>query len=89
MLTSARPARRYDDPLPRELDDPFATRLRQARSAAAPFVTGQVSRVIGLRFDVEGLDLPIGATVQMVDPMRRDGTRLSGEVVAVGDGVVT
>jgi len=89
MSISARPARRYDDPLPRDLDGVFARSLRSVRSAASPSMTGSVSRVIGLRFDVEGLDLPIGAAVELVHPLRRGGALLSGEVVAVGDGVVT
>ncbi len=56
-----------------------------ARAAAQPLRTGSISKVLGLRFDVEGLDLPIGATVRVVD----GGLDLSGEVVAVGAGAVT
>jgi flagellum-specific ATP synthase len=89
MLIATRPARRHDDPVPHGLDGSFAATLRRARGAAMPAITGEVSRVIGLRFDVEGLDLPIGANVQLVDPLRRGGALLTGEVVAVGDGVVT
>lgn len=56
-----------------------------ARAAAVPQRTGAISRVLGLRFDVEGLDLPIGATVRVLD----GGIDLAGEVVAVGSGSVT
>jgi flagellum-specific ATP synthase len=59
--------------------------FERVRAAAAPVPTGQVCRVVGLRFDVEGLDLPIGATVEVLDHDRS----LTGEVVAVGDGAVS
>ena len=56
-----------------------------ARACVQPARSGAISRVVGLRFDVDGLDLPIGATVKVVDR----SVELSGEVVAVGDGSVT
>jgi hypothetical protein len=56
-------------------------RLDSARLAAAPRVTGRVERVIGLRFDVAGLDLPLGGGVRVLGD---DG--LAGEVVGCGDG---
>jgi flagellum-specific ATP synthase len=56
-----------------------------AAAVARPERTGSISRVLGLRFDVEGLDLPVGATVNVVD----GAVDLVGEVVAVGTGSVT
>jgi flagellum-specific ATP synthase len=64
---------------------PIGARFVQARAALAPARSGAISRVLGLRFDVDGLELPIGATVQVID----DRIDLTGEVVAVGDGAVT
>lgn len=69
----------------RGLNDRFAEQLRRCHLAAQPSITGAISRVIGLRFDVRGLDLPIGSTVEVLDP----ATPLTGEVVAVGDGEVS
>ena len=63
----------------------FTGVLDRARVAGAPLLTGSISRVLGLRFDVEGLDLPIGATVRVAD----GAIDLSGEVVAVNAGSVT
>ena len=68
-----------------DLNSDLAVRLDTARSCVRPVRSGAISRVIGLRFDVEGLDLPIGATVHLAEP----GIVLSGEVVAVGEGAVT
>ena len=68
-----------------DLNNDLAVRLDAARSCVRPVRSGAISRVIGLRFDVEGLDLPIGATVHLAEP----GIVLSGEVVAVGEGAVT
>ncbi|MCU1361976.1 MAG: ATPase, FliI/YscN family [Ilumatobacteraceae bacterium] len=68
-----------------ELPASLAARLDVARGCVRPARSGAISRVIGLRFDVDGLDLPIGATVKVVDR----SVELSGEVVAVGDGSVT
>lgn len=59
------------------------TLLAEALAAAAPEVTGEVVRVVGLNLEVAGLHLPIGATVRI----RRDhGEDLLAEVVAVRDG---
>jgi len=68
-----------------DLHDDLATRLEQARGCIRPVCSGAISKVLGLRFDVEGLDLPIGASVRIADP----GMDLTGEVVAVGDGSIT
>ena len=55
-----------------------------ARVHIAPEATGAVARVIGLRFDVEGLQLPVGSGVRV----RSDGRELVGQVVGVdGDRV--
>jgi len=59
----------------------FSRALAQCREAANPVRTGAISGVVGLRFDVSGLDLPIGATVEVLDP----ANPLLGEVVAVGE----
>jgi flagellum-specific ATP synthase len=63
----------------------FEEWFARCRAAASPVLTGSISRVIGLRFDVVGLDLPIGATVEVLD----GPTPLLGEVVAVGDAGVS
>ena len=68
-----------------DLNSDLAARFQTARTALRPVPSGAISKVIGLRFDVEGLDLPIGATVRLAEP----GMELSGEVVAVGEGNVT
>jgi flagellum-specific ATP synthase len=68
-----------------ELNSDLAARLTAARDSIRPVRSGAISRVLGLRFDVEGLDLPIGAGVRISD----GSLDLSGEVVAVGDGTVT
>lgn len=52
-----------------------------ARAAARPRVTGRVARVVGLTFEIEGIDAAIGEAVR-VDT---DGPELVGEVVALGD----
>jgi flagellum-specific ATP synthase len=67
------------------LESRLVARLETARACVRPARSGAISRVVGLRFDVDGLDLPIGATVKVVDR----SVELSGEVVAVGDGSVT
>lgn len=67
------------------LNPQLTAHLETARGLVIPARLGAISRVIGLRFDVDGLDLPIGATVRVVD----GAARLSGEVVAVGEGSVT
>ena len=68
-----------------DLDSGLLAQLEIARICARPARSGAISRVVGLRFDVDGLDLPIGATVEVEDR----GMRLTGEVVAVGDQTVT
>ena len=68
-----------------ELHPMFTDIVAAAASAVRPERTGQISRVLGLRFDVEGLDLPVGATVRVSDGQ----LDLVGEVVAVGTGSVT
>jgi flagellum-specific ATP synthase len=70
---------------PDRLADRFTIELERCRVAARPTVTGAISRVLGLRFDVVGLDLPIGATVTV----STFGEPLLGEVVAAGGGEVT
>lgn len=59
-------------------------RVEAALRRAEPELTGEVSGVLGLRFDVAGLRLPVGAAVEVVT----DEGRLRGEVVGVDlDGV--
>ncbi|MGH9133243.1 MAG: FliI/YscN family ATPase [Ilumatobacteraceae bacterium] len=60
-------------------DARLATWLDTARAHLAPEVTGAVTRVVGLRFDVEGLHLPVGAGVRVRDA----GRELVGQVVGV------
>jgi flagellum-specific ATP synthase len=67
------------------VNEVFAGLIDTARAAGAPLRTGAVSKVLGLRFDVDGLDLPVGATVSVAD----SDVSLTGEVVAVGAGSVT
>jgi len=62
--------------------EPRAERLRQA---ARSMVSGSVVRVVGLRFDVAGLDLPLGASVRIID----GGIGVSGEVVGLSEGCVS
>ena len=68
-----------------QLNQHFSESLTRCREASRPVLTGTISRVLGLRFDVVGLELPIGATMHVLDP----ANPLTGEVVAVGDGGVT
>ncbi len=62
----------------------LANRLGVARAAIGPAVTGCVDRIVGLSFDVAGLDLPLGAAVHILD-----GSGLTGEVVGCGAGRIT
>ncbi|MFN3255990.1 MAG: FliI/YscN family ATPase [Ilumatobacter sp.] len=62
-------------------DPGLSARLHTSLEAAQPRVTGTISRVVGLGFDVEGLDVPIGAGVEIVDDTRTDGPPLTAEVV--------
>lgn len=57
-------------------------RVEAIRPWLAPMVTGCVRRIVGLRFDVAGLDLPLGAGVTVADG-------LTGEVVGCSPGEVT
>jgi flagellum-specific ATP synthase len=66
------------------LDADLADWLDTARVHVAPEATGAVTRVVGLRFDVEGLQLPVGSGVRV----RNAGHELLGQVVGVdGDRV--
>ena len=58
----------------------------EARQVVGPRVSGRIESVLGLRFDVAGLDLPIGANV-MVDC--GPSQTLQGEVIACASGTVT
>ncbi len=62
----------------------FASRLEHVRPAIRPAVTGTIDRIVGLSFDVVGLDLPLGAAVRLLD-----GSALTGEIVGCGSGRVT
>jgi flagellum-specific ATP synthase len=57
-------------------------RLDMLRTAVRPQVSGSVRRIVGLRFDVAGLDLPMGASVTV-------DNGLTGEVVACSADEVT
>ena len=58
--------------------------LRAARQACAPRRTGRVSRLVGLRLEVEGIEAAVGDAVRVW----RDGGVLDAEVVAVqGDSL--
>lgn len=65
--------------------DNVRARVAAAAEAAAPGLTGRVDRVVGLGFDVVGLDLAIGSYVD-VDT---GADRLAAEVVACAPGTVT
>lgn len=63
----------------------LSARVEAARAAARPVRVGQVRRVVGLTFEVDGVDVAIGDAVAVGPPDRE----VLGEVVAVGhDGVV-
>jgi flagellum-specific ATP synthase len=53
---------------------------RSLRAAAAPLRTGRVTRLVGLRLEVEGLEAAVGEAVWV---RRTDGGLLPAEVVAV------
>ncbi len=57
--------------------------LDAARLATGPEVSGVVSSVVGLRFDVSGLPAALGDAVIV------PSLQLQGEVVAINDGTVT
>jgi flagellum-specific ATP synthase len=67
------------------LEDPFAGYFDAVQPALAPRRTGVIRRIVGLRFDVAGLDLPLGSGVELLDGPEP----LSAEVVACGDGEVS
>ncbi|MFK7918442.1 MAG: FliI/YscN family ATPase [Ilumatobacter sp.] len=60
-------------------------RVSIASAASGPLVIGRVERVVGLGFEVGGLDLPIGSYVD-VD---LGGQMLGAEVVACSTGTIT
>jgi flagellum-specific ATP synthase len=61
---------------------PLRERVDAMRPTLGPHVTGCVRRIVGLRFDVAGLDLPMGAGVSVANG-------LTGEVVGCSQGEVT
>ncbi|WP_420453847.1 FliI/YscN family ATPase [Ilumatobacter sp.] len=63
--------------------------MASARAAVAPEVTGSISRIVGLGFDVAGLDLPIGSGVSVVAGPEHHGPTLTAEVVGCSDGQIT
>lgn len=65
--------------------DRARSRVGSANIAGAPLVIGRVERVLGLGFEVGGLDLAIGSYVD-VDV---DGEMLGAEVVACATGSIT
>jgi len=68
---------------PSDLSDPGlldSTRLDRVRRAAAPAVVGRVVRVVGLTFEIEGIDAGIGDLVRL-----GEGVGIPGEIVALGD----
>ena len=75
---------REDPPRHGILDERLQSRFDAVTAVVAPEVTGRVDRVVGLRFDVAGLDLPLGAGVRVVGP-----GGLTGEVVGCGSGEVS
>lgn len=58
----------------------------EAADLVAPHVTGRVESVLGLRFDVAGLDVPVGANVVVEGG---PGGPLLGEVIACAGDTVT
>ncbi len=61
---------------------PFEARLPKAVEAARPQRVGRVERVVGLTFEIAGVDVAIGDAVRVGPPERS----MLGEVVAIGDG---
>lgn len=57
-----------------------AERVAAARRAAAPEVCGRVVRVVGLTFEIEGVEAGIGDVVRL-----GHGVGVPGEIVALGD----
>ena len=60
-------------------DVALQARRRSLGQVAAPSVTGAVQRIVGLRFDVAGIDLPLGSGVVL-------DSGLTGEVVGCSVG---
>ncbi len=54
--------------------------LLRLKAAASPRRTGRVTRLVGLRVEVEGLEAAVSEALRIV---RRDGSELAAEVVAV------
>ena len=63
------------------IDAALARAARRAAEAAAPRRTGQVTRVVGLNFEVDGVQAAIGDAVTVFG----SGGALAGEVVGLGD----
>ena len=61
------------------------SRFDAGRAAVRPTVTGTVERIVGLSFEVAGLDLPLGATVEVLGGREP----LSAEVVGCGSARLT
>src|SRR6202012_758736 len=55
------------------------------RGAVAPRASGRVTRLVGLRLEVEGVDAAVNEAVHI---RRSDGSVLPAEVVAVQDGTL-
>ena len=70
-------------------------RLDRVAGVASPVVAGRVRRVVGLGFDVGGLDLPVGSYVEVMVPSSEHGSAasagsvLGAEVVACERGSIT
>lgn len=57
-------------------------RIPSALAAARPLRLGRVTRVVGLTFEIDGIDVAIGDAVRVGPPERA----MLGEVVAINDG---
>jgi flagellum-specific ATP synthase len=66
-------------------NDVLASRFDSIRPTLRPQLTGTVERIVGLRFDVAGLDLPLGSSVDVLD----GPTPLTAEVISCGAREVT
>lgn len=67
----------------------LATRLDSALRTATPHVSGTISRVVGLGFDVAGLDVAIGSGVEIMpdDPATTEPPLTAEVVGCTSDGV--
>jgi flagellum-specific ATP synthase len=63
----------------------LGSRLDAVRDVLHPQLTGTVQRIVGLRFDVAGLELPLGSSVDVFDGPEP----LTAEVIGCGLGEVT